>query len=574
MSRAKILIVEDESIIAEDIADSLESIGYKVVGIVASGEEAIVLAGKLQPDLVLMDIMLQGEMDGITTAEKIQSRYQIPAIYLTAYADEKTLERVKDTNPFGYIVKPFEEKNLHLTIQIALQRHQYDALTNLPNRTSFRARVNEILASDRQDFQEKKRREQKKGLIYLLPILYLSLDRINRITGILGHANGEVVICSVAKRLLSCVDGIDLLARLEAAEFAIILQPVPDKQEGAKIAQTILDVISQSLILEGYEIYVTASIGIAFYPEDGMEAEELLKNANAAMYYAQQKGGNNYGFHRSEVNFISREQLALETSLRSALERSEFKVYYQPQVNIKTGKIIGAEALVRWQNQEKGLVSPADFIPMAEEIGLIIPLGEWVLRTACKQVKIWQESGFSELRIAVNLSRRQFKQKNLSDRVSRILKETGLKPQYLELEITESMVMQNETAAAVILKEWQELGITISIDDFGTGYSSLSYLKDFPFDIIKIDKSFISNIREDKKTAAITIAIIQLAHSLNLKVIAEGVETKEELDFLLEHECDEIQGYLFSPPITSSEFEKLLKSDRRLLEDKEELRIN
>jgi diguanylate cyclase (GGDEF)-like protein len=558
MSRAKILIVEDESIIAEDIADSLESIGYTVVGIVASGEEAILLAGKLQPDLVLMDIMLQGEMDGITAAEQIQSRYQIPAIYLTAYADDKTLERVKDTNPFGYIVKPYEEKNLHLTIQIALQRHQYDSLTNLPNRTSFRGRVNEILASNNQVIGAKNNPD------YLLPILYLSLDRINRITGVLGHANGEVVICSVAKRLLNSVEGIDLLARLEAAEFAIILQPVERMQDGARIAQTILDVISQPVVLEGYEIYVTSSIGIAFYPQDGMEAEELLKNANAAMYYAQQQGGNNYQFHKSEVSFISREQMALETSLRSALERSEFKVYYQPQVNIKTGKIIGAEALVRWHNSEKGLVSPAEFIPMAEEMGLIISLGEWVLRTACRQIKMWQDTGFDNLRVAVNLSRRQFKQKNLSDRVSRILKETGLEPKYLELEITESLVMQNETEAALVLKQWQKLGIKISIDDFGTGYSSLSYLKDFPFEIIKIDKSFVSNITEDKKTAAITIAIIQLAHRLDLKVIAEGVETEEELDFLSKYECDEIQGYLFSRPLPASEFEKLLKSDRRL----------
>lgn len=562
MSRAKILIVEDESIIAEDIADSLESIGYTVVGIVASGEEAIVLAGKLQPDLVLMDIMLQGDLDGITAAEQIQSRYQIPAIYLTAYADEKTLQRVKDTNPFGYIVKPFEEKNLHLTIQIALQRHKYDSLTNLPNRTSFRARVNEILASNSRAKNYEDKRENAS--LYLLPILYLSLDRINRITGILGHANGEVVICSVAKRLLNCVEGIDLLARLEAAEFAIIVNPVKAKNEGAKIAETILDAISQSVVLEGYEIYVTASIGMAFYPQDGMEAEELLKNANAAMYYAQQQGGNNYQFHKSEVSFISREQMALETSLRSALERSEFRVYYQPQVNIKTGKIIGAEALVRWQNSEKGLVSPAEFIPMAEEMGLIISLGEWVLQTACRQMKTWQDAGFDKLRVAVNLSRRQFQQKNLSDRVSRILKETGLEPKYLELEITESLVMQNEAEAALVLKQWQKLGITISIDDFGTGYSSLSYLKDFPFEIIKIDKSFVSNITEDRKTAAITIAIIQLAHSLDLKVIAEGVETEEELDFLRKHECDEIQGYLFSRPLPASEFEELLKSDRRL----------
>lgn len=567
MSKTKILIVEDESIIAEDIADSLESIGYAIVGIVSSGEEAIAISSELQPDIVLMDIMLQGQMDGITAAEQIQSRFQIPAIFLTAYADEKTLQRVKETNPFGYIVKPFEEKNLHLTIQIALQRHQYDSLTNLPNRSSFRGRLKEILASDRRQttreiYRENDPRDSQSPR--LIPILSISLDRIQRITGILGHTNGELVICSVAKRLLTCVEEIDILARIEAAEFAIALKHVRQKQDVADIAQTILDIISQPLVLEGYQLYVTASMGIVFYPRDGIEGDELLKNANAAMYYAQQQGGNNYQFHKSAVTAVSVEQLSLETNLRHAINRSEFQVYYQPQVNLKTGKIIGSEALVRWFHPEKGRISPAEFIPLAEEMGLIIPLGEWVLETACKQTKIWQNAGFFPLRIAVNLSKRQFAQKNLSDRVCQILKETGLSPKDLELEVTESLVMQNEVTAARVLKEWQSLGIKISIDDFGTGYSSLSYLKEFPFEVIKIDRSFVSNITGDAKTAAITIAIIYLAHSLNLTVIAEGVETEEELNFLVEHECDEIQGYLFSRPLSASEFENLLKSDRRL----------
>ncbi|MGB3511653.1 MAG: EAL domain-containing protein [Microcoleaceae cyanobacterium] len=567
MSKAKIMIVEDESIIAEDLADSLRSMGYTVVDIVSSGEEAIVIAAEKQPNLILMDVMLQGEMDGITTAEQIQSSFQIPIIFLTAYTDNKTLERVKATNPFGYIVKPFEERNLHLTIEIALQRHQYDPITHLPNRSLFRTRLNEILVNKNQTnignvyYLDN---SQESPSFPLISVLYLSLDRINKIKVTFGSKNGESVLCNIAKKLDKSIPGLDILARLEAAEFAIILEPVAQKQDAADIAQSILDIISQPIILEGYEIYITASIGMTFYPLDNLEADELLKNANAAMYHAQQKGGNNYQFHKSESTVISLEQLALETHLRNALKKSEFQIYYQPKVNIQTGKITGSEALLRWYHPQRGLISPAEFIPLAEETGLIIPIGEWVLSTACKQTKIWQEAGFSDLQIAVNLSRRQFTQKHLEEQVIRILKETDLEANYLELEVTESLVMQNEKAATKIMRAWQAFGIKISIDDFGTGYSSLSYLREFPFDVIKIDRSFIRNITEDKKTAAITIAIIQMAHTLNLKVIAEGVEKQAELDFLEKHKCDEIQGYLFSHPLPASKFENLLKTDKKL----------
>ncbi|NEO56438.1 MAG: EAL domain-containing protein [Okeania sp. SIO3B5] len=562
MSKSKILIVEDESIIAEDLADSLTIMGYTVIDIVSSAEEAILIAVEKQPNLILMDVMLQGEMDGITAAEQIHLSSQIPIIFLTAYTDEKTLQRVKATNPFGYIIKPFEERNLHLTIEIALQRHQYDPITQLPNRSLFTERLNETISYKNQSSLEKLchlNKSQNDISFPIIPILYISLDRINRIKVTLGDKNGELVLCTVAKKLNKSIDSIDLLAHLEAAEFGIILKPVEKKQEVADIAQSILDTISQPIFLEGYEIYITASIGITFYPLDDVEANELLKNANAAMYHAQEKGGNSYQFHQSETVFISLEQLGLETDLHNALKRSEFQVYYQPKVNIKTGKITGAEALVRWCHPKKGLVSPAEFIPLAEETGLIIPIGEWVLRTACNQTRIWQELGFGLLEIAVNLSRCQFTQRNIQERVIKIIQETGLKANYLELEITESLVMQNEKAATQIMEVWQNFGINISMDDFGTGYSSLSYLREFPFDVIKIDRCFIRNITEDSKTEAITIAIIQMAHNLNLKVVAEGVETQSELDFLRKYDCDEIQGYLFSPPLPTSKFESLLK---------------
>jgi diguanylate cyclase len=549
MSNKKILIVEDESIIAEDISDSLISRGYSITGIVYSGEEAIESAAQFRPDLVLMDVNLQGEIDGITAAEEIRSRFQIPVVYLTAYADENTLRRVNATKPFGYIVKPFEEKNLHTTIQIALHRHQHDCLTNLPNRSLLREQLRLLL-------------DTQKELPAIIPVVTLSLDRINRINSTLGHDIGDCVLCKVAERLSNCTENINIVARLESAEFAIVLEPVAEKQDAAKIARNILDIVAEPMIVKGSELYVTASMGISLSPGDGNDGEELLKNAYTAMYNSQQQGGNKYQFYAAKVanNYINK--FTQETCLRNALKRSEFEVYYEPQIEIKTGKIIGAEALVRWNHPKRGRVSPAEFIPMAEEMGLIAPLGEWVLETACRQTKAWQIEGLPPLRVAVNVSARQFDRKNLTERVSQILRETHLDPKCLELELTEGLVLQDEAAAAQAFTVWRDMGIRIAIDDFGTGYSSLSYPKRLPFDALKIDKTFIRDIAEDRQNAAITIAIIQMAHSMNMTVIAEGVENQRELSFLCEHNCDEIQGHFFSQALPKAEFEVLLKSDK------------
>ncbi|WP_445246537.1 putative bifunctional diguanylate cyclase/phosphodiesterase [Microcoleus sp. OTE_8_concoct_300] len=549
MCQKKILIVEDESIIAEDISDSLISLGYRITGMVYSGEEAIEAAAKFRPDLVLMDVNLQGEIDGITAAAEIRSRFQIPVVYLTAYADENTLRRVNATKPFGYIVKPFEEKNLHTTIQLALHRHEYDSLTNLPNRSLLREQLNQVL-------------EKQKELPAMIPVITLSLDRINRINSTLGHDIGDSVLCKVAQRLSNCRENINIVARLEAAEFAIVIQPVTEKQDAAKIAQNILDIVAQPMIVKGSELYLTASIGISLSPSDASDGDQLLKNAYTAMYNSQQQGGNNYQFYMAKVANSSINIFTQETCLRNALKRSEFEVYYEPQIEIKTGKIIGAEALVRWNHPERGRVSPGEFIPMAEEMGLIAPLGEWVLETACRQTKAWQTQGLPPLRVAVNLSARQFEQKNLTERVSQILRETNLDPKCLELELTEGLILQDETAAHQAFTVWRDMGIRIAIDDFGTGYSSLSYPKRFPFDAIKIDKSFIRDLADDRQNAAITIAIIQMAHYMNMTVIAEGVENESELAFLCAHGCDEIQGYFFSPALPRDEFEALLKSDK------------
>jgi len=549
MSNKKILIVEDESIIAEDLADSLIALGYRVTGIAYSGEDALQLAAEERPDLVLMDVNLQGEIDGITTGDQMRSRFQIPVIYLTAYADENTLRRVNSTKPFGYIVKPFEEKTLHTTIQLALHRHRYDCLTNLPNRSFLRERLSEIL-------------DKQKGLPGVIPVIAISLDKINRINSTLGKDIGNYVICSIAQRLNKCNDKINIVARLEAAEFALVLEPVTEKQDTINIAESILEIVAQSIVVESCEVYVTASIGISWYPGDGCDVDELLRRAYTAMYHAQEKSGNNYQFYNQNIACYSIDKLSQENSLRNALKKSEFEVYYEPKVEIKTGKIVGAEALVRWNHPELGLVSPGEFIPMAEEMGLIAPLGEWVLETACRQTKAWQVEGLGLLRVAVNVSARQFEQKNMTKRVSEILIETGLDPKYLELELTESLVLEDETAVFKAFSVWQNMGIRVAIDDFGTGYASLSYSKRFPFDVLKIDKSFIHNIAEDRQNAAITIAIIQMAHSMNMTVVGEGVEDERELAFLCEHDCDEIQGYFFSKALPRADFEALLKSGK------------
>jgi EAL domain-containing protein (putative c-di-GMP-specific phosphodiesterase class I) len=313
--------------------------------------------------------------------------------------------------------------------------------------------------------------------------------------------------------------------------------------------------------VQGQEFHITASIGISSYPDDGTDMQTLMKNADIAMYRAKEQGKNNFQFYSAQINGHSIERLTLESSLRRALERSEFLLHYQPKLDLGTGRVTGVEALVRWQQPERGLIPPAEFIQLAEETGLIVPIGEWVLKTACAQNKTWQHQGLPPVRVAVNLSARQFAHADLLQDVSQVLKETGLDPAFLEFEITESMVMHNPEHAIVLLNELKAIGIHLAIDDFGTGYSSLGYLKRFPLDSLKIDRAFIRDLPGDSDDVAITRAIIAMAHSLRLSVVAEGVETAEQQDFLLEHDCDEIQGYYFSKPQPAAEIASLLQGN-------------
>lgn len=417
----------------------------------------------------------------------------------------------------------------------------YDALTGLPNRALFRDRLGKALASAR-------RRAEKVAL------LFLDLDRFKTINDSLGHSVGDLLLKEVAERLKKCGREQDTLARLGGDEFVVVLTAVKDAADVAVAADRILKAMTEEFTVQGQLLNVSCSLGISMFPDNGSDPETLVKNADAAMYCAKEQGRNNFQFFTQEMNVRAVERLTLERSLRLALERAELFLVYQPQVDLATGGIIGAEALLRWRHPELGLVPPGKFIPIAENSGLIMPIGEWVLRTACAQARQWQDEGLPPLPIAVNVSALQFRQDRFLHVIQSVLDETGLAPQYLELELTEGLLLSNGDLTLSVLQELKRMGLKLSIDDFGTGYSSLSYLKHFPVYKLKIDRSFVQAMTVDSDGAAITGTIILMGKSLNLRVIAEGVENEEQMSFLRAHNCDEIQGYYFSRPLAAADF--------------------
>jgi diguanylate cyclase (GGDEF)-like protein len=427
-----------------------------------------------------------------------------------------------------------------------LRLAHYDGLTGLPNRSMFNQRLAHALAQARRNETA-------------LAVLFIDLDRFKNINDTLGHDAGDHVLKEVAQRLLDCLRESDTAGRLGGDEFVVLIEELSQPLHVAGVSQKILAAVAKPFILDTQEFHITASVGISTYPDDSKDTQSLLKNADIAMYRAKEQGGSNFQFYSAQMNVHTVERMEMESDLRRAVERNELLLHYQPKVDIGSGRITGMEALVRWQQPGKALILPAQFIPLAEETGLIVPIGQWVLETACAQNKAWQEHGLPPLRISVNLSVRQFAHKNLVQDVARVLSETGIDPILLELEITESMVTHNPEQAVKLLVELKAMGIQLSIDDFGTGYSSLSYLKRFPIDSVKIDRSFIQDLPADSNDAAITRAIIAMAHSLKLKVIAEGVETEEQLRFLRDHDCDEMQGYYFSRPLPEDDFFRLIQ---------------
>lgn len=421
----------------------------------------------------------------------------------------------------------------------------HDTLTESPNRRLLKDRLDVSL-------------EQAQCYTRQLGILFLDLDRFKVVNDSLGHKSGDQLLEQVALRLKQCVRKGDTIARSGGDEFVVLLPEVANDAEVDCIAARILAVMQPSFLLEGQEVYVTFSIGGSTFPLGGHHAEVLLKNADIALYKAKQNGRNCYELFTTEMASQAQETLQLETSMRKALVNKEFAVHYQPQVAIGTGRIIGMEALVRWNHPQLGTISPAHFIPLAEETGLIVPLGMWVLETACWQLKAWQDAGAEHLRLSVNLSLRQFQQPDLVSSITAILKQTGIPPNTLDLEITESIAVKDMQNTQVVMQSLKGLGVRLSLDDFGTGYSSLSSLSLLPMDTVKIDQSFIKSMLVDPRNAAIAKSIIQMSRSLNMHIVAEGVETPQQLQFLADCDCDTMQGYLFSKPLQAEDFTRLL----------------
>jgi diguanylate cyclase (GGDEF)-like protein len=536
----------------------LSKAGYEAIA-AENGKKGVQLARAEAPNLILCDIMMP-ELDGYGVLSALQEEdatAMIPFICLTAKDERSTLRQAMQLGANDFLTKPFTRDELLSAIATQLNKYEtievqktkavrealakfnnlvyFDSSTKIPNQLVLRDRFRELLASFNPSAE-------------LVPVAVLGLDQFEQLNYSLGTDYCDLLLQAVVDRLIPYANGEGTVARLNSELLALILPPVPHRTTAEQVARDILKSLEGSFELTKHDVFVTCSMGIALYPESGKDIDNLLKNAKAAMYRAKDKGGNSYRIYAKTIQEKSYDRLMLETGLRHAIEREQLLLYYQPKVNIETGKVVGVEALVRWQHPERGLISPGEFIPLAEETGLIIPLDEWVLDAACKQAALWYEAGL-HLPVAVNLSGRQFNQPDLSLKIIKTLERVGLEPSLLELELTESAVVQNPIQAIATLKKLKAIGITLSLDDFGTGYSSLGYLQQFPFDILKIDRCFVRDLTPDSKGAALISAILKMAESLNLKAIAEGVETEAELDILRLNKCNLIQGYWFSPPL-------------------------
>jgi diguanylate cyclase (GGDEF)-like protein len=571
LSNATVMMVDDDPLMIEVVQTFLEEAGYTSFITTSSPTQAMSMMAERKPDILLLDLMMP-EVSGFDILTRIRGDEELrytPVIILTAESDPAARLKALELGATDFLTKPVDSSELRLRLRNALAFKAYqdrladfDALTGLLNRGKFRSALGATLSSTPRT--------------RACALLHIDLDRFKQINDTLGHRAGDKLLCAVGKVLDSTFVGAEatgwpgnrapestvMLARVGGNGFAALLPNLHNLSKvdsATSIARQVLSAFSKPFQIDGREMFVTVSIGIAISPGDGEEADTLLKSAEMAMYQAKKRGRNTYEFFSGEMNASSLERLTLETQLRHAVERGEFLLFYQPKVDVATRRITGAEALIRWKHPELGIVSPAKFIPIAEETGLIVEIGQWVLRTACAQVKAWVQAGLPPLSVSVNVSTAQFKQRKVWHAVRGALERSGIMPGQLVLELTESMLMENANDSIDMLNELKEIGVKISIDDFGTGYSSLSYLSRFPIDELKIDRSFVSGLPVDRNGAAIVGAIIALARELGLKTVAEGVETDEQLQFLQSRDCDQYQGYLCSRPAPPELFANLLK---------------
>ncbi len=575
-SPARILIVDDEPQI-RGVLCGLLSGEHKCVE-AASAEESLELLREEQFDLILTDIVMGG-MSGLEMVA--HARRLVPETVVIMISAEQTITNAIEAmraGAFDYITKPFDLRQVEMAVRRALD---YRALHEAKRR--YEADLEELVRKRTAELDHVSLHDAVTGLYNrafledylsraLTPthggrprhaLMFFDLERFKQVNDTLGYRAGDKLLRLVAERLSAPVREEDVVARVGGDEFARFMPGVNGPEDAAEIAHRIRESLASPFEVEGHELFINASIGISLYPGDGRDSQTLLKNATAALYRARQQGGDGYQFYTSDMNATALRRLTLENRLRRAAERGELSVHYQPKIDMESKRMVGMEALARWQSPELGSVSPAEFIPLAEDSGLILPVGEWILRTACAQNRLWQDGGLGWLRVAVNLSARQFREKNLSAKIFRILGETGLDPRHLELELTESSIMEDAGYAVKTLGELREMGVEISVDDFGTGYSSLGYLKRLPIDTLKIDQSFVREVTTAPDSAAIVQAIIAMAHNLGLNVVAEGVETEEQLRFLHFLGCDEWQGYLCSRPLHAEAFEELLSRLRQ-----------
>lgn len=571
LSNAVIMMVDDEPTTLEVVQAYLEEVGFHNFVQVVNSSQAMRVIEEARPDILLLDLVMP-EVSGFDILSAVRNHQKfkhLPVIILTSSSDAKIRLRALGLSATDFLTKPVDQSELFLRVRNNLaakayldQLAYYDPLTNLPNRQLFLEYLNREIAD-------------AKRLNNFLAVLNIEVDNFDRISDTIGLSAGDEVLREVARRIGKIVRDSDMLGRFETNEkavmtlfrldgavFSLLLVRIRNVENPAIIAARVIHKIKEPMHVEGRDIYVTTSIGIATYPAESKDTAELLRLASSAKDYVKNKGGDSLEFSSSRINAMYQKRLSLETGLRKALERNEFTLYYQPKVDVVTGAIRGVEALLRWNNGPNSMLLPSEFISLAEETGMIVPIGEWVFREACRQLAEWHRAEAPPISMSLNVSARQLKSKEFFSITRQLIDESGLDTQYLTLEITESLLLDNIEDKITLMHAMKDLGLKLSIDDFGTGYSSFNYLRRLPADEVKIDFSFIEELAKHPSNRAIVSSIIFLAHNLGLKTVAEGVETKEQLEFLQKESCDMYQGSLFSRPVPSTELLKLLARDK------------